>query len=329
MAYFGTIDMWKNLRFKCYNETKLIRMEMRRPIPSYIAGVKYWITYPGQQKTCRKCNSTEHEVKDCDQVLSYRLKRNEYAAAVRNNEPRRPVNMASNEVIEENFVPLSRLPEVVNQTVMRIRANPIHIEIRRRFISEAAYIDRDIILNPDVKSRLIHERMVVQNRTESSVERKSTVQKNWELIFRNINDPILSHTQKHQIYLLIHDAFPFNKNIFKIGKSLTDLCAICNANVETLKHKFMCNDQARAITAYLLGVLEKFTKSKCNLDELLDFNSTFGNKTKDKLFFNVWQVIETPFIANIADYKQMLFNSSRILYLYDANLYRFFRSCLA
>ncbi|KAG5869402.1 hypothetical protein JTB14_026277 [Gonioctena quinquepunctata] len=78
MAYFGTIesitnDMWKNLRFKCYNETKLIRMEMRRPIPSYIiiAGVKYWITYPGQQRTCRKCNSTEHEVKDCDKC--YRI----------------------------------------------------------------------------------------------------------------------------------------------------------------------------------------------------------------------------------------------------------------
>ncbi|KAG5872929.1 hypothetical protein JTB14_009339 [Gonioctena quinquepunctata] len=36
--------------------------------------------------------------------------------------------MASNEVIEENFVPLSRLPEVVNQTVVQIHANPIHID---------------------------------------------------------------------------------------------------------------------------------------------------------------------------------------------------------
>ncbi|KAG5871163.1 hypothetical protein JTB14_016313 [Gonioctena quinquepunctata] len=99
-----TNDMWKNLRFKCYNDTKLTRMEMRRPIPSYIiiAGVKYWITYPGQRRTCRKCNSTEHGVKDCDQVLSYRLKRNEYAAAVRNNEPRRPVNMASNEEVDSD-----------------------------------------------------------------------------------------------------------------------------------------------------------------------------------------------------------------------------------
>ncbi|KAG5889679.1 hypothetical protein JTB14_025203 [Gonioctena quinquepunctata] len=35
----------------------------------------------------------------------------------------------------------------------------------RRFISEAAYIDRDIILDPDVNSRSIYERMVVQNRT--------------------------------------------------------------------------------------------------------------------------------------------------------------------
>ncbi|KAG5865755.1 hypothetical protein JTB14_010938 [Gonioctena quinquepunctata] len=204
----------------------------------------------------------------------------------------------------------------------------------RRLISEAAYIDRDIILNPDVNTRSIYEKMVVQNRTESSVERKSTVQKNCELIFRNINDPILSHTQKSQIYLLIHDAFQFNKNTFKIGKYLTDLCAICNANVETLKHKFICIDQARAITAYLLGVLEKFTKSKCNLDELLDFNFTFGNKTKDKFVIqcvasSIVHVIETPIIATIADYKQVSFNSSRILSLYDVNLYRFFRSCLA
>ncbi|KAG5872711.1 hypothetical protein JTB14_035532 [Gonioctena quinquepunctata] len=179
----------------------------------------------------------------------------------------------------------------------------------RRFISEAAYIDRDIILNPDVNTRSIYERMVGQNRTKSSVERKSTIQKNWELIFRNINDPILSHRQKSNIYLLIHDAFPFNINLFKIGKSLTDLCAIRNANVETLKHKFICNHQARAITAYLLGVLEKFTKSKCNLDELLDFNFTFGNKTKDKFVIqcvasSIVHVIETPFIANIADYNK-------------------------
>ncbi|KAG5872710.1 hypothetical protein JTB14_035531 [Gonioctena quinquepunctata] len=79
-------------------------MEMRRPIPSYIiiAGVKYWITYPGQQRTCRKCNSTKHEVKDCQQVLSYRLKRNDYAAAVRNNEPRRPVNLAPNKEVHSD-----------------------------------------------------------------------------------------------------------------------------------------------------------------------------------------------------------------------------------
>ncbi|KAG5872518.1 hypothetical protein JTB14_026884 [Gonioctena quinquepunctata] len=36
--------------------------------------------------------------------------------------------MASNVAIEENFVPLSRLPEVLNQTVAQIHANPIHID---------------------------------------------------------------------------------------------------------------------------------------------------------------------------------------------------------
>lgn len=80
LAQFGSIeelknDKWRNLPFSCYNDTKLVRMILRKPIPSYITiGAKqYWTTYIGQPRTCRRCNSEKHEAKDCSYSPSNRI----------------------------------------------------------------------------------------------------------------------------------------------------------------------------------------------------------------------------------------------------------------
>ena len=68
MTQYGTVY---NIRDEVYNsehtypvrtERKLLRMEVKRPIPSYvmIQHQRYWVTYPGQEKTCIRCHSTEH-----------------------------------------------------------------------------------------------------------------------------------------------------------------------------------------------------------------------------------------------------------------------------
>lgn len=89
LSHYGVIenvsnDTWKRLPYKCYNDIKIIKMEIHRPIPSYvrIAGKQYWVTYVGQVKTCRKCASTEHEAKDCTFSINSRLRESNYANVV-------------------------------------------------------------------------------------------------------------------------------------------------------------------------------------------------------------------------------------------------------
>lgn len=100
LNYYGKIenvmnDAWKNLPYTCYNDIKIIKMEIVKPIPSYIpiGGKYYWITYAGQMRTCRRCGSTLHEIKDCDRLLNNRL--NSFAAAV-SQSVRIPVDIGEN-----------------------------------------------------------------------------------------------------------------------------------------------------------------------------------------------------------------------------------------
>lgn len=57
------IDQLRDLPYTCYNDIKLIRMELRKAIPSYlmIGNKQFLVIYIGQNRTCRKCGSTEHK----------------------------------------------------------------------------------------------------------------------------------------------------------------------------------------------------------------------------------------------------------------------------
>lgn len=60
-------EKWKGIGLDIYNEIISVKMEIKNPIPSYIRlyGRLYWVTYFGQTRTCRRCNETTHEAKDC------------------------------------------------------------------------------------------------------------------------------------------------------------------------------------------------------------------------------------------------------------------------
>lgn len=101
-------DSWKNLPYKCYNDVKIVKVEIQRPIPSYIRimGKQYWTTYIGQPKTCRRCASTEHEAKDCCFAPENRIRAvHNYADALSRNF-RRQYDADREELLEENFTVL-------------------------------------------------------------------------------------------------------------------------------------------------------------------------------------------------------------------------------
>lgn len=102
-------DMWKNLPFKCYNDIKLIKMEIHRPIPSYIriAGKQYWTTYIGQIKTCRRCASTEHEAKNCIFSPENRIRQQRNYASAVNGYTKGQYMLEKERRMEEDFTVLS------------------------------------------------------------------------------------------------------------------------------------------------------------------------------------------------------------------------------
>ncbi len=59
--------------FQVKREKLTIEMTLSKNIPSYITvlGLKLNVSYIGQPKTCAKCDSTNHEAKDCNAPKSY------------------------------------------------------------------------------------------------------------------------------------------------------------------------------------------------------------------------------------------------------------------
>lgn len=100
-------DLWKNLPYRCYNDTKVVKMEIHNPVPSYIriAGNQYWVTYVGQVKTCRKCASTAHEAKDCTFTIGSRLRQRSYASMASGIFRKQYLEDRDN-LLEENYSPL-------------------------------------------------------------------------------------------------------------------------------------------------------------------------------------------------------------------------------
>jgi hypothetical protein len=58
----------------CFNGNRQYKMKLRGNIPSAlrIAGRNVWVAYPGQKKTCNRCGSTEHFVRECRTVMCNR-----------------------------------------------------------------------------------------------------------------------------------------------------------------------------------------------------------------------------------------------------------------
>lgn len=91
LTAYGLVDdikkeKWKGIGFDIYNEMVSVRMEIRTAIPSYVRiyGRLYWVTYFGQTRTCRRCNATTHEARECTfNATSVVRTRVEYATAAK------------------------------------------------------------------------------------------------------------------------------------------------------------------------------------------------------------------------------------------------------
>lgn len=112
-------DAWKNLPYRCYNDTKLVKVDLNKAVPSYVSiqGRSYLVTYPGQARTCRRCGSIEHEIKDCDKSISIRLIRRSDYATVASQRQRYPVNLVPNEEIVHNYQPLRSEPVATSRKI--------------------------------------------------------------------------------------------------------------------------------------------------------------------------------------------------------------------
>ena len=77
LAFYGRIHSIRRGRVQDYpevlNGVRHLRMELDRDIPCFIRFGRFQVRvkYDGQPKTCRKCNSTSHLIKDCTNTICF------------------------------------------------------------------------------------------------------------------------------------------------------------------------------------------------------------------------------------------------------------------
>lgn len=85
-------------------------------------------------------------------------------------------------------------------------------------------------------------------------------------IFRGIKNVPPSHSM--MAWRLIHNKLPTNDNLSLRGFSITSMCSICNANLETSQHLFFDCKFVKNIWNWLLDKLQ-VTISMCNMRDCM------------------------------------------------------------
>lgn len=69
-------EKWRVIGFEVYNYIIILKIDVHNSIPSYvrILGKLYWVMNFGEKKTCRQCNSENHEVKERNLNISGKKK---------------------------------------------------------------------------------------------------------------------------------------------------------------------------------------------------------------------------------------------------------------
>ncbi|CAG9818065.1 unnamed protein product [Phaedon cochleariae] len=124
-------------------------MDLKKAIPSYIviAGNYMWVTYNGQQRTCRRCNATSHEIKDCDKALNVRIRN--YASAV-SNSLRAPIQ------VDESVPETSQFTKLNVTATSSNKENDVSTE-REQKNTEDKDEDKEVMLTSTTSSEEIED----------------------------------------------------------------------------------------------------------------------------------------------------------------------------
>lgn len=173
-------ETWgKNLPFPVPTGVRAYTMHMIKPIPSFVVvlGRKTLVTYSGQIKTCKICNSSEHFSDACPRSLVKRLAtvraeqvNNGYAAAV-SNQTRRPVGeklILNNEPGVERET--EKTPAVDREDVTKeVSQGNYEMAVGQKIIQEMEKHRNKIYKKAEEKKR---KKEIVRSTSEEEEERK-------------------------------------------------------------------------------------------------------------------------------------------------------------
>lgn len=162
-------ETWgKNLPFPVPTGVRAYTMYMTRPIPSFIVvlGRKTLVTYPGQIKTCKICNSSEHFSDACPRSLAKRL------ATVRAEQP---IGYAA-AVLNQTNKPLGEKTILNNGPRVEIEAEKtlaLHKEGVMKEVSEGG--NTETVVGQKIMQEMEKHRNKVYKKSEEKKRKKAIV----------------------------------------------------------------------------------------------------------------------------------------------------------
>lgn len=150
----------------------------------------------------------------------------------------------------------------------------------KRFLVEAAYIPKSYLEEECISVKHLYNSLLRQNKEIASVIRKNVGESdiNWSCVFENINNKVFDNEQKSLLYLLTHNAYPFRSNLQQRFRADSEVCDRCKRGTDNLKHRFLCFDQTRLSSVFLITSVKYLTNLDLSLAQLLNFSFSVRDK---------------------------------------------------
>ena len=121
---------------------------------------------------------------------------------------------------------------------------PHSFEFRPQFYTEAIKYFKQFMLNnndidfEDLSVKMIYEKLIENQKIIPKIQQHFP-DRDYEHIYRNINNPFLDFVQRDVLYKLVHKGLPFRETMGKYNVFIDQKCKICKSNVlESPAHVF-------------------------------------------------------------------------------------------
>ena len=145
---------------------------------------------------------------------------------------------------------------------------PRNLQYIRLYIHEWSYISTLLDINPKHLTRQVYETLLEtllispeMNKNIRMINYNPT--RNWENIWKNITSIHLTANIQSAWYKTVHDIYPTNQRLMKIGRQNTEICSLCDKQ-DTLLHRITACKNTTHVWEWITKILALWCRTSTN-----------------------------------------------------------------